>query len=85
MRLVAGDRLGDECDGDEVQCGPFGGILDRGSHADRAEGLQPDRVAVGKLESRWPGGVSPPQSRDEALGVVPVFVRYGSPSTGASE
>ena len=64
-----------------LESDPFGVILDHGSHAHRAEGLQPDRVAVGQLAGRRPCDVSLPQARDEALGVVPVLVRYGSPGS----
>jgi hypothetical protein len=35
----------------ELRYDPFGVILDRGSHAHRAVGMQPDRAAAGK-----PGG-----------------------------
>src|ERR1019366_5663442 len=69
----------------ELQCDPFGVILDRGSHAPRAEGLQPARAAAGEPAGSWPCGVSLPQARDEAPGVGPLFVRYGSPGTRPSE
>jgi len=70
---------------DELQCDPLGVILDRWQS--RASGRRP---AAGPRRCRQADGqlalwVSLPQAMDEALGVVPLFVRYGSPSTRASE
>ncbi len=55
---LAGDALSPDGSGvrtlHELQRDPFGVILDRGSHAHRAEGLQPDRAVAGSRRVAGP-------------------------------
>src|ERR1017187_10633939 len=58
----------------ELQCDPFGVILDRGSHAHRAEGLQPARAAAGEPTPTWAWYSHRTQATDESPGAGPLFV-----------